>query len=687
LHNRIINFEYIKRFEMKKLLLISLTAVLSFASYAQQPLTPEQLWQLGRVSVTAVAPNGLYTIYRVAHTDLQTEKTNASYFLLNNKSGKTEPFNALEGKHFVQWDANGIYVNDNNGVLWLSQDYGKTWLSIAAGLDDAETINVSPNGQYIAFSKHIEMHAVNGNKKYKDAKNSSAQIYTDLNYRHWDTWYDGKISHVFVAKIKDIKNAIDIIGNEPFDVPTKPFGGVEDYVWSPNSDALVYVCKKKFGKDYAVSTNTDVYYYDINSKTTTNLSEGMMGYDLSPQFNSTGSQIAWLSMARDGYEADKNDIIIYDFKTKIKRNLTQYWDETVDGGFKWSNDNSKIYFNATVKATQQVFEVATNYNRALHTVKQITCGDHDINGIYGQYGNQLIVTKTDMNRAAEIYAVDVKNGNILTRTFVNDAAYKNIAKSEVRMRTVKTTDGQEMGVWVIYPPNFDSLKKYPTLLYCQGGPQSAVSQFYSVRWNFQLIAANGYIVVAPNRRGLPGYGTKWNEDISQDWGGQSMRDYLAAIDDVAKEKYVDENRLGAVGASYGGYSVFMLAGIHENRFKSFIAHCGLFDMRSWYGTTEEMWFANWDLGGNYWDNPEHKSYHEFNPSNHISKWNTPILIFQGGKDYRVPTEQGLQAFKAAQMKGIKSKLVYFDDENHWILKPHNGLVWQREFFSWLKETL
>jgi dipeptidyl aminopeptidase/acylaminoacyl peptidase len=320
-------------------------------------------------------------------------------------------------------------------------------------------------------------------------------------------------------------------------------------------------------------------------------------------------------------------------------------------------------------------------------VKQVTSGNFDVTGVIAQHGNNIIVSRTDMNHATELFSVDAKDGKMKAITHANDVTYSKVKMSDTKLRMVQTTDGKQMGVWVIYPPDFDPAKKYPTLLYCQGGPESALSQFYSVRWNFQLMAANGYIVVAPNRRGMPGWGVEWNAAIAGDWGGQPMQDYLAAIDNVAKEHYVDRNRLGCVGASYGGYSVFMLAGIHNNRFKSFIAHDGLFDMKSWYGTTEELWFANWDLGGNYWTKPVAKSYDQFNPSNYIDKWNTPIMIIQGGIDFRVPIEQGLEAFQAAQLKGIKSKLLYLPNENHWVLHAHNGLVWQREFFKWLKETL
>jgi dipeptidyl aminopeptidase/acylaminoacyl peptidase len=415
----------------------------------------------------------------------------------------------------------------------------------------------------------------------------------------------------------------------------------------------------------------------------------MLGYDTQPAFNKDGSRLAWTSMAEDGYETDKNDIMIYDYKLNQCYNLTKDWDETV-GSFVWSEDNSKIYFLAVKDGTEQIFEINLGKDLMQTTgknIKMLTNGRWDINSIVGQVGNTMVVSRTDMNHSAELFKVDLKTGALSELTTVNKTAYADIAMSEIEAKTIKTTDGKDMLTWVIYPPGFDPTKKYPTLLYCQGGPQSALSQFYSVRWNFQLMAAQGYIVVAPNRRGMPGHGVEWNQEISGDWGGQAMKDYLSAIDAMAKEPYVDKDRLGCVGASYGGYSVYMLAGIHQNRFKTFIAHDGLFDLRSWYGTTEELFFANKDIGGNYWKENAPKSYQDFNPINFVKNWNTPIMIIQGGKDYRVPVEQGLEAFQAAQLQGIKSKLLYFPEENHWVLSGQNGIVWQREFFSWLKETL
>lgn len=468
-----------------------------------------------------------------------------------------------------------------------------------------------------------------------------------------------------------------------------PFGGSEDFEWTPDSKAVLYVSKKRFGTAYAVSTNTDIYRYDLTSKQTTNLTEGMNGYDTNPTYSPDGTKLTWLSMKKDGYEADKNDIIIFDKASSQRLNLTAHWDGTVNS-FIWSKDNRKIYFVAPSKGTVQFFEltVPTNLkNKSLASIKQISEGNFDITGIVGQVANQLIVTSTKFTRATEIYKYDLANKTLTALTTVNDKMYAHISDNKIESRITKASDGQDLFSWVIYPPDFDPTKKYPTILYCEGGPQSALTQFYSFRWNLQLIASQGYIVIAPNRRGMPGWGVKWNEAMSKDWGGQPIRDYLSAIDDISKEKYVDTTRRAAIGASYGGYSVYMLAGVHENRFKTLIAHNGLFDMRSWYGTTEELFFANHELGGPYWDKANVKSYTEFNPSEYVDKWNTPILIFQGGHDYRVPIGQGLGAFQAAQLKKIKSRLVYLPDENHWVLSGHNAQVWQREFFGWLKETL
>ncbi|TXI89150.1 MAG: S9 family peptidase [Chryseobacterium sp.] len=647
---------------------------------AQQVMTPEILWTLKKVGVQAVSPDQGSLIYKVGQVDLKTEKTkNENYFLnvLNNQSSKID----FGKKALIQWDKNGIYAQEGDKI-YLSKDAGKTWTEFYT-IGEADNIVISPDGKKIAFSKQVLVEKVMGKDKFSDTPKTTAQVYTDLNHRHWDYFNEGKYNHVFVVNTADkVEGAKDLLEGKTWDSPQRPFGGAEDFIWSPDSAQLLYVTKPKSGKEYATSTNTDIFAYDLASGTTKNLTESNKGYDVNPKFSPDGKSLIWQSMARDGYEADKNDVKILDWKSGKTTNLTSGWDESVSGDVLWGADSKTIYFTAAFRGTKQLFSLDSKSAK----VQQITKGDFDVNEIFTDNKTSLLVGRTDVNHATELFSVNVKNGEMKQVTEANKETYAKLAQGKSELKMVKTSDGKEMGVWFHYPPNFDPNKKYPTLVYCQGGPQSALTQYFSVRWNFALMTANDYIVVAPNRRGMPGWGTKWNEEISKDWGGQPMRDYLVATDFAKTLPYVDGDRVAAVGASYGGYSVFMLAGIHENRFKTFIAHDGLFDMKSWYLTTEELWFANWDLGSP-WEKPLPKAYTEFNPSNFVEKWNKPIMIVQGGIDFRVPYEQGQEAFQAAKLRGLKSKLVYFPNENHWVLHPQNGLVWQREFFDWLKETL
>ncbi|MDO4225282.1 MAG: S9 family peptidase, partial [Bergeyella zoohelcum] len=602
----------------------------------------------------------------------------AKKYFLHLFSGKTEAFN-IGKKSLIQWDKNGLYASEN-GTIFISKDAGKTWAEFYK-IDNANDIKISPDGKKIAFSREVQIETIYGKEKYNDTPNSTAQIYTDLNHRHWDSWNEGKYNHIFIVNLSDSVEK-DLLEGKAWDSPQRPFGGAEDFVWSPDSTQLLYVVKPKSGKDYVVSTNTDIFAYSLSTGQTENLTEENKGYDKTPIFSPDGKYLLYTSMKNDGYEADKNDIKIIDWKTKTKKNLTEKWDESITGDVAWSTDSKIIYFTTAMKATKQLFSVQLSDKK----VSQITKGNFDVNDILAQNKNTIWVTRNDFNHNADVFSVNLKSGEMNQTTEINKENYAKISPSQSELKMVKTTDGKEMGVWFIYPPNFDPNKKYPTLLYCQGGPQSAVTQFFSLRWNFALMAAQGYIVVAPNRRGMPGWGTEWNEAISKDWGGQPMKDYLSAADYAKTLPYVDTDRMGAVGASYGGYSVYMLAGIHQNRFKTFIAHNGLYDMKSWYGTTEELFFANWDVGSP-WETPLPKAYTEFNPSNYAQNWTSPIMIIQGGLDFRVPYEQGNQAFQTARLKGLKSKFLYYPNENHWVLNPHNALVWQREFFSWLKETL
>ncbi|MFK5981840.1 MAG: S9 family peptidase [Flavobacteriaceae bacterium] len=637
---------------MKKIAFTLVFTLISIMTMAQKTnMTPEQLIQLGRVGGKGISQDGNQIIFGVSKYSFTTQKKTNTQYAVDINGGEVKKITKKE-----------------------------------MNLSDKA---ISPNGEYIIKVKDEKLKNISGSDFHPDVKDSNVMIYDELNYRHWDSWEDGNYSHIMYQSASDKKGKlIDIMKGEPFHSPQKPFGGDEDYLWSPDSKSILYVTKKASGTDYAISTNTDIFQYELAAGKTTNLTEYNKGYDTSPAFSAQG-QLAWLQMKRDGYESDKNDIIVRVNGKDI--NLTKDWDGTVNS-FVWAKDGMKIYFVAPVLGTVQVFEIKINSSskRIINKPRQITEGQYDVPSIIGEVGDKLAVIRRDMNHANEVYSVEITSGNMKQLSHVNDKVYAKTNLGKVEKRITKATDGKDLLSWVIYPPDFDPNKKYPTILYCQGGPQGALSQFYSFRWNFQLMAANGYIIIAPNRRGMPGYGVEWNEQISKDYGGQNMDDYLSAIDDISKESYVDTDRLGCIGASYGGYSVFYLAGNHEGRFKSFISHDGIFDWRSMYGTTEEVFFPNWDLGGAYWDKNNtaaQKAYNEFNPTTYVDKWDTPILIIQGGKDYRVPIGQGLAAFQAAQLKGIKSKLVFFPEENHWVLNNQNSLIWQREFYKWLAETL
>lgn len=617
------------------------------AEPAKLAMSPELLWNVKRVTGWGLSKDNNYVVYKVSTPQVSENSFSSKTYKVNIQSGIIED------------------VTDPSNELHDS--------------------NLSPDGKYKLTDRATKVEPVNGYDFHPDLQKSTAQIYTSLDYRHWDTWNDGTYNHVFFGNAMASDSTYkDILEGQPYNCPQKPFGGSEDYIWSPDSKSIVYVSKKSKGTQAVQSTNTDLYQYDIATGNTTNLTATNKGYDVAPSYSIHGD-LAYLSMATDGYEADKNDIKV--ISKGITYNLTAQWDESVQS-YVWANNGKNLYFTAAVDGTLQLFEVDfPGMTKKLPTVRQLTKGDWDINAIIGLTGDQIIVSRVSMNRAAEIYSYNTVSQKWTQLTNVNTDLYKNIAEAKTERRYVTTTDGKQMLVWVVYPPGFDKNKKYPTLLYCQGGPQSALTQFYSYRWNLHLMASQGYIVVAPNRRGMPGHGVAWNHEISKDWGGQNIQDYLSAIDDVSKESYVDKSRLGAVGASYGGYSVFYLAGIHNKRFKTFIAHDGSFNLYSMYGSTEEIFFVNYDFGGPYWEEKNSKTYRDFNPVNHVQKWDTPIYIIQGGRDYRIPENQGLEAFTAAQLKGLKSKLLYLPDENHWVIKPQNSLVWQREFFKWLKETL
>lgn len=672
----------------------------SFMTFGQNVMTPEKLWELGRVGGEGLTPDGKNIIYGVKTYEVEANSGDRNLFMVPVKGGEPKQLTDMKGSEYgVQIYTSGDKVGFMNGGHWYEAGLDFKNPKAVAGIEGAEFAKVSPDGRKVLFAARAQVES-GVSDEYPDLQQADAKIYDDLMIRHWDTWNDGSYRHLFVADLANgsVSNVVDILEGEPHDAPLMPFGGSEDVTWSPDSKTVVYASKKKTGVDYAESTNSDLYFYNVETRETKALEGTAGGYDSHPSFSPDGKKFAWLGMSRDGYESDQNTIIFMDVATgQITFDLF-FWRESITS-FNWSNDGKTIYFRGGKNARYQLWsidmsmitgKIGSDIREADGLVKQVTDGTHNINGIVGEANGVLYVEKQDMNHATEIYQVKISNGSLKQVTKTNDAIYNKLELSTVEEKWVETIDGKQMQVWVIYPPNFDENKKYPAIFYCQGGPQSAISQFYSYRWNFQLMAANDYIVIAPNRRGLPTFGIEWNEEISKDWGGKAMQDYLAAYDQIVfPNEFIDQTKVACVGASFGGYSTFMLAGIHENRFKSFISHCGLFNLESWYGSTEELFFANYDVGGPYWMNNEaaRKSYREFSPHKYVAAWNRPMMIIQGGKDFRVPETQAFEAFTAARVQRLKSRLLYFPEENHWVLQPQNGLLWHREFFKWLEETV
>ncbi|MBP5495553.1 MAG: S9 family peptidase [Bacteroidales bacterium] len=643
------------------------------------------LWYLGRLGDVQVSPDGKTLLYAVTYYDYRVNKGNTELYTMPMTGGEPTRITVSEENEMQPiWRPDGkkiayLCANDRGMQIWEADPDGKNAKAISNVDGDINGFGYSPDLKHICYFKNVQLEPTI-EERYPDLPDADAMIYDDLMYRHWNYWADGSYSHLFVADYPSLDNEVDLLEGRKFHCPNPPFGGMEEVSWHPDGNKLVYCCKKLTGKAFAESTNTDIYLYDLNTKATVNLTETNKGYDMDPVISPDGKKMVWWNMKTDGFESEKHSLMLFDFQSGTAEDYSLDFDQDATG-FAWSEDSKTVYFISCIEATHHVYKMDVE----TRIIEQITEGDYDYNTVQVD-GNQLIVTRTTHAEPSEIYAVQLKDKSVKQLSFINKDILDKITPAKSVKRWVKTTDGKQMLVWVILPPNFDSTKKYPALLYCQGGPQSSVSQFFSYRWNFQMMAAHDYIIVAPNRRGLPGFGHEWNDEISGDYGGQNMKDYLAAIDDVAKEPYVDENRLGCVGASYGGFSVYWLAGHHQKRFKAFIAHCGMFNLESWYGTTEELFFANHDIEGPYWKTPVPKSY-SFSPHKFVGNWDTPILVIHGGKDFRIPYTEGMQAFDAAQMQGIPSRFLYFPEECHFVSKPQNSMLWQREFFRWLDQWL
>jgi dipeptidyl aminopeptidase/acylaminoacyl peptidase len=652
-------------------------------------MTPEILWSFGRVAGVQVSPDGSKVLYSVSYYSIPENKGNSELFTMN-----TDGSDKRQITHTATREASARWMKDGKRIAFLSSETGcmQLWIMNADGSDRKQISNLengmndfsfSPDESKILYVADVK-YGQSTAEKYPDLPKASGIIVKDLMYKHWDEWVQ-TVPHPFVANFKNnkIENEVDILKGEPYESPMKPFGGIEQLAWSPDGKTIAYTCRKKTGKEYALSTNSDIYFYTLETGKTENKTEGMMGYDKNPVFSPDGKWLAWESMERDGYEADKNRLFLMNVATGEKTDLSVNFDQNAEA-LSWSADSKSIYFVSCWHAVTDLYmaEIAEK------KITQLTKGVHDYNFV-APAKDKLIAVYHSISKPDEIYSIDPKTGKETEISFENKEILDKLTMGKVEERWIETTDHKKMLTWVIYPPHFDPNKKYPTLLFCEGGPQSTVSQFWSYRWNFQLMAANDYIIVAPNRRGLPGFGKEWLEQISGDYGGQNMKDYLSAIDAVAKEPFVNKDKLGCVGASYGGFSVYWLAGHHEKRFKAFLAHDGMFNLPQQYLETEEMWFVNWDLGGAYWEKANAIAQRSYANSPHlfVDKWDTPILVIHGEKDYRILASQGMAAFNAAILRGVPAEMLIFPDENHWVLKPQNGILWQRTYYEWLDKWL
>ena len=667
----------------------TLVGTLPASAHEGQHMTPEMMLSLARVGASSLSPDGKTIVYSVGFPNIKENKIRTELFsIASNGTGRRQLTKGIAGLHGARW------IQQGRRISYISSESGEpqVWTMASDGTDRKQVTRIegglsdylfSPDETKLAYIKEISF-GKSTKEVYPDLPKATGRIVTDLMYKHWDEWVE-TIPHIFIASVgnEPITSGKDILEGEPYEAPTKPFGGSEELSWSPDGKTLAYSSRKKTGLEYSLSTNTDIYLYDLASGMTRNITEGNGGYDTHPRFSPDGTKISWISMERDGYEADLKRLFIQELKTGKKTFLTDGFEYDVDETV-WSPDSKSIFFLATKHAEAQLWELALKDRK----IRQITTGMHDYTSLDLQAG-KLLAGRQSYTLPTDLYLVDPKTGRADQLTHENKETLDQLSPISVEKRWVKTTDGGNMLVWVILPPNFDKTKKYPALLFCQGGPQSAVSQFFSYRWNMRLMAEQGYIVIAPNRHGVPSFGKAWNEQISGDYSGQNIQDYLTAVDEVKKEPWVDADRLGCVGASYGGYSVFYLAGVHQKRFKAFIAHAGIFNLEMQYMTTEEMWFANWDMGGAPWEKDNAVAQRTFANSPHklVGNWDTPILVIHGERDYRILAGQGMAAFNAAKLRGIPAELLIYPDENHWILRPQNALLWQRTYFDWLDKYL
>ncbi|MCD6112379.1 MAG: S9 family peptidase [Bacteroidales bacterium] len=689
---------------MKKLILLLFTTLILFSgcdnvkqkkeepvigkknlTLTSDRMTPEVLWSFGRVSDPQVSPDNKTVLYGISYYDIPLNKGNRDLYTLDIKTNKVNQITkTAKGEYSAVWRADGKKINFLYcGQLWEMNPDGTNRKQITSVEGGITGFKFSPDMTKLLYTKEVKVSKT-VHDIYPDLPEATGRIMNDLMYRHWDQWVD-TYSHVFYADYdgEKISNDIDINKGELYQTPLKPWGGIEQVAWTPDSKTIAYTCKKLYGKAATLSTNSDIYFYNLETKKTKNMTKGMMGFDIAPSFSPDGNYMAWESMERDGYESDKNRLFIMNLKNGNLTYATKNFDQNV-GNITWNPDSKIIYFTSDWHGSFQIYKYILNTGE----IVQITHGVQDYRGI-ALAGDRIIAPMQKITLPTELFSINLENGESHQITFTNKDLLDQLEMGKVEERWIKTKDNKDLQILVIYPPHFDKNKKYPTLLYCKGGPQGPLSQSFHYRWNYQIMAANDYIIVAPARRGVSGFGQAWQEQISKDYHGKSMQDYLDAIDAMAKEPFVDADHLGAIGASAGGWAVYYLAGNHNGRFKAFIAHDGIFNEEAQYLETDEMWFENWDKGGPFWEknNKVAQDVYAHSPHKFVDKWDTPILCIHGQKDYRVAVTQGMTAFNAAVLKGVPAEFLYFPDENHWVLQPQNGILWQRTFFEWLDRWL
>ena len=684
-------------------------------------MTPEVLLSLGRMGDPQLSPDGSRILYGVSWTDIAANRSCRNLWLCNaDGSGVKQLTRYAKSVSNARWSADGKYLFFlQGGQLWKAPLQGdklgkKVQLSdVPAGISE---FKLSPDQKSLVYISSIK------NPKLQQPADSDpaldkAQAYAteDLMYRHWDHWVT-ETPRSYVASLDGIitpANSVDILGDEPFELPTEPFGGAEQLDWSPDGRYIAYSCRKLVGKQYAFSTNTGIYVYDTQTGATLPVkTDG--GYDTDPVWSPGGEWLAWISMPRDGYEADAQRVLICDVSQGpdglafgAPRQLAASLDRDASGP-AWFG--SELYFSAVIDGVEAIFKVTPD-----DVLTRLTpdSWEHNFSTPFAVTGEgeeqRLLGTFVSMHQPAELVEVLPAKPAYKQLSAVNGDIIGRLDDIDTRIEYVQTVDGKQMQCWVVYPPHFDESKQWPAIEVVLGGPQGSLSQGWSYRWNYRLMAQQGYVVILPNRRGTTAYGQEWKEQISGDYCGLNMQDYLSAGRYIKSKPFI--SKLACVGASYGGYSAYMLEGLHGDLYDCFIAHAGIFDEAQLWFTTEEMWFANWDNGGlteyayaegqqgpagdgitfggmqqagaPYASTPKARRHYANDPVSMVTRWHTPILCIHGMMDYRIPYEQGMAAFNAAQMMGVPSKLVVFPEENHWVLKPQNALYWHRTFYDWL----